>query len=81
MCLSGGSTRYANVVSKNISVLAESTEDEQLKAQLEKLAGDDYQQEIGLKRVSIIDLLERFPSLNLPLDSYLAMLPPMRVRQ
>ncbi|KAL7810380.1 cytochrome P450 [Trichoderma gracile] len=66
---------------RNISVLAESTEDEQLKAQLEKLVGDDYQHEIGLKRVSVIDLLERFPSLNLPLDSYLAMLPPMRVRQ
>jgi cytochrome P450/NADPH-cytochrome P450 reductase len=61
--------------------LIESTQNEELKAQLEKLAGDDYQQEIGAKRVSVLDLLERFPSLELPLDSYLSMLPPMRVRQ
>ncbi|KAH6607847.1 nadph cytochrome p450 [Trichoderma cornu-damae] len=66
---------------RNISVLIESTQSEELKAQLEKLAGDDYQQEISAKRVSVLDLLERFPSLELPLDSYLAMLPPMRVRQ
>ncbi|KAL7789003.1 cytochrome P450 [Trichoderma ceciliae] len=66
---------------RNISVLIEATQNEELKAQLEKLAGDDYQQEIGAKRVSVLDLLERLPSLELPLDSYLAMLPPMRVRQ
>lgn len=61
--------------------MAETTQDEELKAQIEKLAGDDYQQEISAKRVSVLDLLERFPSLELPLDTYLAMLPPMRVRQ
>ncbi|KAK4080396.1 hypothetical protein Trihar35433_1501 [Trichoderma harzianum] len=66
---------------RNISVMAETTQDEELKAQIEKLAGDDYQQEISAKRVSVLDLLERFPSLELPLDTYLAMLPPMRVRQ
>jgi cytochrome P450/NADPH-cytochrome P450 reductase len=59
----------------------ELAQDEKLKAKLEKLAGDDYQEEIGTKRISVLDLLERFPSLELPLDSYLAMLPPMRVRQ
>jgi cytochrome P450/NADPH-cytochrome P450 reductase len=61
--------------------LVELAQDEELKAKLEKLAGDDYAQEIGAKRVSVLDLLEKFPSLELPLDSYLAMLPPMRVRQ
>lgn len=62
-------------------MLVDVTQDEELKAKLEKLAGDDYQQEISAKRISVLDLLERFPSLELPLDSYLAMLPPMRVRQ
>ncbi|KAL7949857.1 cytochrome P450 [Trichoderma barbatum] len=66
---------------RNVSVLIGATQDEELKAQLEKLAGDDYQQEISVKRVSVLDLLERFPSLELPLDMYLPMLPPMRVRQ
>lgn len=62
-------------------MLIESTQNEDHKAQLEKLAGDDYQQEISAKRVSVLDLLERFPAIELPLDSFLAMLPPMRVRQ
>ncbi|RFU73229.1 nadph cytochrome p450 [Trichoderma arundinaceum] len=66
---------------RNISVLIEAAQNEHLKAELEKLSGENYQQEIGAKRVSILDLLERFPSLELPFDSYLAMLPPMRVRQ
>ena len=33
------------------------------------------------KRLSILDLLERFPSVALPLGAFLALLPPMRVRQ
>jgi cytochrome P450 / NADPH-cytochrome P450 reductase len=47
---------------------------------LKKLAGESYE-DISNKRVSILDLLEQYPSCNLPLGSFLAMLPPMRVRQ
>nr|WVH32641.1 cytochrome P450 [Trichoderma asperellum] len=43
---------------RNISVLVDVTQDEELKAKLEKLAGDDYQQEISAKRISVLDLLE-----------------------
>ena len=33
------------------------------------------------KRVTVLDILEEFPSIELPFGDYLAMLPPMRVRQ
>jgi cytochrome P450/NADPH-cytochrome P450 reductase len=41
----------------------------------------NYEKEVMLKRRSAIDLLEEFPSAALPLGDYLAMLPPMRIRQ
>jgi cytochrome P450/NADPH-cytochrome P450 reductase len=34
-----------------------------------------------LKRRSALDLLEEYPSASLPLGDFLAMLPPMRIRQ
>jgi cytochrome P450/NADPH-cytochrome P450 reductase len=40
-----------------------------------------YTAEISQKRVSILDLLERFPSVALPFGSFLGLLPPMRLRQ
>jgi cytochrome P450 / NADPH-cytochrome P450 reductase len=36
---------------------------------------------VTLKRLSVLDILEEFPSAALPLSDFLAMLPPMRVRQ
>ncbi|KAK3352503.1 putative bifunctional P-450:NADPH-P450 reductase [Lasiosphaeria hispida] len=50
-------------------------------ADLTTLAGPSYTAEISRKRVSVLDLLERFPSIPLPFSSFLALLPPMRVRQ
>ncbi|KOS21415.1 Bifunctional P-450:NADPH-P450 reductase [Escovopsis weberi] len=64
---------------KNILTLAEATEEADVVKALESLAGDKYRQEISLKRVSVLDLLEKYPSIELPLATYLAMLPPIRV--
>ncbi|KAI5463064.1 cytochrome P450 [Mariannaea sp. PMI_226] len=66
---------------KNIMALAEATEDKPTIKELEKLAGDDYQEKVASKRVSVLDLLERFTSIALPIGAYLELLPPMRVRQ
>ncbi|KAF5023611.1 hypothetical protein F66182_4313 [Fusarium sp. NRRL 66182] len=66
---------------RNILALAEATEDKSAIQELERLAGDAYQDEVSAKKVSVLDLLEQFPSVALPISSYLAMLPPMRVRQ
>lgn len=40
-----------------------------------------YETEVLAKRVSLLDLLERFPACELGLGAYLAALPPMRARQ
>lgn len=66
---------------RNILALIEATQDEKTKATLEGLASTSFTSEITSKRVSVLDLLERFPSVKLPLGSFLRMQPPMRVRQ
>ncbi|KAH6838702.1 NADPH-cytochrome P450 reductase-like protein [Alternaria alternata] len=66
---------------RNVVALAEATPDEAEKKQLERLADETFSAEITAKRVSVLDLLERFPSTKLPLGVFLKMQPPMRVRQ
>ena len=61
--------------------MVEATEDKAVIEELEKLTGDAYAEEISAKKVSVLDLLEKYPAVALPISSYLAMLPPMRVRQ
>ncbi|KAI1329289.1 bifunctional P-450:NADPH-P450 reductase [Xylariaceae sp. FL0255] len=65
---------------RNILALAETTEDQTIQDSLRKYANEDYA-EVANNRISVLDLLEKFPSINLPLGMFLAMLPPMRVRQ
>ncbi|KAI3323944.1 bifunctional P-450:NADPH-P450 reductase [Xylariaceae sp. AK1471] len=65
---------------RNILALAETAKDEEAKAALKKYATENYT-EILNKRISVLDLLEKFPAIELPLGMFLAMLPPMRVRQ
>ncbi|OTA99870.1 hypothetical protein M426DRAFT_67006 [Hypoxylon sp. CI-4A] len=50
------------------------------KEALRKLANESYE-EVSNKRISVLDLLEKYTSVDLPLGAFLAMLPPMRVRQ
>jgi len=52
-----------------------------LRAKILKLAGEDFEKEIAAKRRSPLDILEKYPSAALPLADFLAMLPPMRIRQ
>ncbi|KAH8911283.1 putative bifunctional P-450:NADPH-P450 reductase [Coniochaeta sp. PMI_546] len=68
---------------RGILSLVEATKDESTRQQLTKLSADadTYTAQISAKRVSILDLLERFPSVDLPFSTFLALLPPMRVRQ
>ncbi|KAI0007502.1 cytochrome P450 [Xylariaceae sp. FL0662B] len=65
---------------RNINVLAEAAKDHKEREALRKLADESYDR-ISAKRISILDLLEEYPSVELPLGAFLAMLPPMRVRQ
>lgn len=64
----------------NIHTLAALASNPAERAALEALAGDGYDTEILAKRVSPLDLLERFPSVDLPFAGYLAMVHPLRVR-
>ncbi|OCK76470.1 bifunctional P-450/NADPH-P450 reductase [Lepidopterella palustris CBS 459.81] len=66
---------------RNILALVEATKDESTKAELTRLSEFAFSEEITAKRVSVLDLLERFPSVSLPLGPFLQMQPPMRVRQ
>lgn len=68
---------------RGILSLAEAAKDAGAREQLGRLGADAdaYSQEISAKRVSVLDLLERFPSVDLPFSTFLALLPPMRVRQ
>jgi cytochrome P450/NADPH-cytochrome P450 reductase len=68
---------------RGILSLVEAAKDETTREQLTKLStdADTYAAEISAKRVSILDLLERFPTVDLPFSTFLALLPPMRVRQ
>lgn len=66
---------------RNLYAIADATTDEEAKKELGRLANEAFSEEISAKRVSVLDLLERFPSTKLPLGVFLRMQPPMRVRQ
>jgi cytochrome P450/NADPH-cytochrome P450 reductase len=66
---------------RNLLALVEATQDETTKKELTRLTEESFGDEITAKRVSVLDLLERFPSVQLPLGAFLKMQPPMRVRQ
>ncbi|KAI9048833.1 hypothetical protein LZ554_007664 [Drepanopeziza brunnea f. sp. 'monogermtubi'] len=66
---------------KNIARIAASSPDESVRAKILDLAAKDFEEEILNKRKSPLDILEEYPSAVLPLGDFLAMLPPMRIRQ
>jgi cytochrome P450/NADPH-cytochrome P450 reductase len=62
--------------------LAQATRCPPDRQQLEALAQPDaYEAEVLAKRVSLLDLLERFPACELGFGAYLSAMPPMRARQ
>ena len=66
---------------RNLAMLIEASKDNETKAQLKKIGDGDFAAEILDKRISLLDLLERFPRIELPLGAFVASLISMRVRQ
>ena len=61
--------------------MIKATTDDSIKAELERLKGDAFNSEIKEKRVSPLDLLERFPKIDVSFGVFLTMLPQLRLRQ
>lgn len=61
-------------------MLADATNDDSSKAALSGLACDEYSTKIAAKHVSVLDLLEQFPTVQIPIEAYLSMVPLMRPR-
>jgi cytochrome P450/NADPH-cytochrome P450 reductase len=66
---------------QNIARIAASATDDAVISKIMALASKDFDTEILAKRRSPLDILEEYPSAALPLGEFLAMLPPMRIRQ
>jgi cytochrome P450/NADPH-cytochrome P450 reductase len=66
---------------KDVLALANAAADEGTRTALETLASDAFNTEVSQKRLSLLDLLELHPSINLAFSEFLSLLPPMRVRQ
>ncbi|PKS12428.1 hypothetical protein jhhlp_000634 [Lomentospora prolificans] len=66
---------------RNILGLVDAAADAKTKDELNRLANDGYNEDVTEKRCSVLDLLERFPAIDLDIGTFLAMMPPMRIRQ
>jgi cytochrome P450/NADPH-cytochrome P450 reductase len=65
-----------------ISVLVDATKNEQVKEKLQQIGSElCSSSQVESKHISILDLLETFPDIELPLNSFLALLPPLKLRQ
>ena len=66
---------------QNVIAISKMASDEATKRWFQVLCGDSFKTEITEKRVSPLDLLERFRNMRMPFGDFLAMLPPLRIRQ
>ncbi|KAL3421663.1 bifunctional P-450/NADPH-P450 reductase [Phlyctema vagabunda] len=66
---------------KNVAKIATSSSDAKIRAELQALAGPKFEEDISKKRLSPLDVIEKYPSANLTFADFLGMLPPMRIRQ
>ncbi|KAJ5153069.1 Bifunctional cytochrome NADPH reductase [Penicillium canariense] len=69
---------------RDVNTLADAAiEDAEVQAELHYIGSSPsrFTAEIVRKRVSPLDILMRYPAIKLPIGEFLAMLPPMRVRQ
>ena len=57
------------------------TSDEATFAELTKLKDESYVSEVKEKHVSALDILEKYPTVDMPFSPFLAMLPQLRLRQ
>ncbi|CEN59881.1 hypothetical protein ASPCAL02322 [Aspergillus calidoustus] len=66
---------------KDLRVMADASSDPDVQKTLRTYANETYTADILSKSISVLDILEQYPSVNLPLGSFLLMLPSMRMRQ
>lgn len=66
---------------RNVEGIIKFTTDGSDKEELERLRSESFNTEIKGKRVSPLDLLERFPKTDIPFSAFLTMLPQLRLRQ
>lgn len=69
---------------RDLSTLADAAVgDAEVQAELRYIASSPsrFAEEVSKKRASPLDILTRYPNIALPIGEFLAMLPPMRVRQ
>ncbi|RDH27527.1 cytochrome P450 [Aspergillus welwitschiae] len=66
---------------KDLRIMANVSTDADTKTALTALANETYTTEILAKGDSVLDILEQYPAVDLPLGSFLLMLPSMRMRQ
>ena len=77
-----GSVELAQTISKRqIQTLADLCGNEAEKVNLRYLSGDSYEQDILVRCISIIDILEMYHSCELSFSQYLRMLTALRTRQ
>ncbi|MDA8870414.1 flavodoxin domain-containing protein, partial [Rhizobiaceae bacterium] len=62
---------------RDVALMAQHTRCPKTKPELERLAGADHAAEIGEGRVSVLDLLERFPACEMPFEVFLETCPNM----
>jgi len=62
---------------RDVEMLAQHTECPNSKPQLEELAGEKFKDEVFAKKLSVLDLLERFPACDLPFAVFLQLCPNM----
>lgn len=65
---------------KDVATLARHTECPKSAPALKALAGDDYKAEVQQKRVSVLELIERFPACEVPFGVFLELMPMMTPR-
>lgn len=71
---------------EDVATLARHTQDEAQRAELESMTGDDeasqarFRERVADPRRSVLDLLEAFPTCDLPFADYLDLLPALRPR-
>ncbi|RFU78314.1 cytochrome p450 [Trichoderma arundinaceum] len=65
---------------RDIRVLAAAAEDDATKQLLNNLATTSYSRDIQENKVSLLDLLEKFPEIPIALGTFLTLLPSLRLR-
>ena len=66
---------------RNIKTLMHHTSDSATRMSLKSIGGNYFSSYITAKNTSVLDLLETYPAIGLPFETYLAMLPSLRPRQ